>query len=108
MKVLAAVLLRFFVFRLRDEAASVSYRATITLLIEDGLHLTATPRCATVSPCARPRNYSYSVALLTRNVVADGQGAGGSVMVCRCRGDAAVFDARGACSDRWGCLTGTI
>ena len=44
MKVLAAVLLRFFVFRLRDEAASVSYRATITLLIEDGLHLTATPR----------------------------------------------------------------
>ncbi|RLN04328.1 hypothetical protein C2845_PM13G16120 [Panicum miliaceum] len=44
MKVLAAVLLRFFVFKLRDEAASVSYRATITLLIEDGLHLTATPR----------------------------------------------------------------
>ncbi|XP_039812111.1 cytochrome P450 704C1-like [Panicum virgatum] len=41
MKVLAAVLLRFFVFRLRDEAASVSYRATITLLIEDGLHLTS-------------------------------------------------------------------
>ncbi|CAL4946146.1 unnamed protein product [Urochloa decumbens] len=44
MKVLAAVLLRFFVFRLRDEGRSVRYRATITLLIENGLHLTATPR----------------------------------------------------------------
>ncbi|CAL4959987.1 unnamed protein product [Urochloa decumbens] len=44
MKVLAAVLLRFFVFRLRDEGGSVRYRATITLLIEHGLHLTATPR----------------------------------------------------------------
>ncbi|CAO2167368.1 unnamed protein product [Urochloa humidicola] len=44
MKVLAAVLLRFFVFRLRDEGGSVSYRATITLLIERGLHLTVIPR----------------------------------------------------------------
>ncbi|XP_021313056.1 cytochrome P450 704C1 [Sorghum bicolor] len=44
MKVLAAVLLRFFVFSLRDEEASVNYRATITLLIEHGLHLMATPR----------------------------------------------------------------
>ncbi|CAL4953243.1 unnamed protein product [Urochloa decumbens] len=44
MKVLAAVLLRFFVFRPRDEEGSVRYRATITLLIESGLHLTATPR----------------------------------------------------------------
>nr|CAB3475099.1 unnamed protein product [Digitaria exilis] len=49
MKVLAAVLLRFFVFRLRDgEESSVRYRATITLLIDHGLHLTATPRRATV------------------------------------------------------------
>jgi hypothetical protein len=37
MKVLAAVLLRFFVSTLRDEEASVNYRATITLLIEHGL-----------------------------------------------------------------------
>ncbi|KAL6642795.1 hypothetical protein ACP70R_020976 [Stipagrostis hirtigluma subsp. patula] len=44
MKVFAAVLLRFFVFRLRDEKASVNYRTMITLHIEDGLHLTATAR----------------------------------------------------------------
>uniref|UniRef100_A0A0A9CE37 Uncharacterized protein n=1 Tax=Arundo donax TaxID=35708 RepID=A0A0A9CE37_ARUDO len=44
MKILAALLLRFFVFSLRDERASVKYRATITLLIEQGLHLTATAR----------------------------------------------------------------
>ncbi|KAJ1286635.1 hypothetical protein BS78_03G367500 [Paspalum vaginatum] len=44
MKVLAAVLLRFFVFSLWDEEASVNYRATVTLLIEHGLHLKATPR----------------------------------------------------------------
>lgn len=44
MKIFAAVLLRFFVFRLRDEKASVNYRTMITLHIEDGLHLTATAR----------------------------------------------------------------
>ncbi|WVZ67830.1 hypothetical protein U9M48_016859 [Paspalum notatum var. saurae] len=44
MKVLAAVLLRFFVFSQRNEEANVNYRATVTLLIEHGLHLKATPR----------------------------------------------------------------
>ncbi|GJM91278.1 hypothetical protein PR202_ga07640 [Eleusine coracana subsp. coracana] len=44
MKIFAAVLLRFFVFRLRDEKASVNYRTMITLHIEGGLHLTATAR----------------------------------------------------------------
>ncbi|CAM0956397.1 unnamed protein product [Alopecurus aequalis] len=44
MKIFAAVLLRFFVLALRDENASVSYRAMITLYIEQGLHLTATLR----------------------------------------------------------------
>lgn len=44
MKIFAAVLLRFFVFNLRDENASVNYRAMITLYIEQGLHLTATAR----------------------------------------------------------------
>ncbi|XP_062201104.1 cytochrome P450 704C1-like [Phragmites australis] len=45
MKIFAAVLLRFFVFRLRDgEKASVNYRTMITLHIEQGLHLTATAR----------------------------------------------------------------
>ncbi|GJN19953.1 hypothetical protein PR202_gb07273 [Eleusine coracana subsp. coracana] len=42
MKIFAAVLLRFFVFRLSDEKASVNYRTMITLHIEGGLHLTAT------------------------------------------------------------------
>ncbi|XP_066377575.1 cytochrome P450 704C1-like [Miscanthus floridulus] len=45
MKVFAAVLLRFFVFRLRDgEKATVNYRTMITLHIDEGLHLTATAR----------------------------------------------------------------
>ncbi|TVU31930.1 hypothetical protein EJB05_23642, partial [Eragrostis curvula] len=45
MKIFAAVLLRFFVFRLRDgENASVNYRIMLTLPIEQGLHLTATAR----------------------------------------------------------------
>ncbi|TVU31947.1 hypothetical protein EJB05_23659, partial [Eragrostis curvula] len=45
MKIFVAVLLRFFVFRLRDgENASVNYRIMLTLPIEQGLHLTATAR----------------------------------------------------------------
>ncbi|KQJ97541.1 cytochrome P450 704C1 isoform X1 [Brachypodium distachyon] len=44
MKIFAAVLLRFFVLALRDEGASVNYRTMITLYIDQGLHLTATPR----------------------------------------------------------------
>jgi len=45
MKIFAAVLLRFFVFRLRDgEKATVNYRTMITLHIDEGLHLTATAR----------------------------------------------------------------
>ncbi|WVZ57450.1 hypothetical protein U9M48_007833 [Paspalum notatum var. saurae] len=45
MKIFAAILLRFFVFRLRDgENASVNYRTMMTLHIEQGLHLTATAR----------------------------------------------------------------
>lgn len=45
MKIFAAVLLRFFVFRLRDgDKASVNYRTMITLHIDEGLHLTATAR----------------------------------------------------------------
>ncbi|TVU31940.1 hypothetical protein EJB05_23652, partial [Eragrostis curvula] len=44
MKIFAAVLLRFFVFRLRDENACVNYRTMITLHIEEGLHVTATAR----------------------------------------------------------------
>lgn len=45
MKILAAVLLRFFAFRLRDgEDARVTYRTMITLHVEQGLHLTATAR----------------------------------------------------------------
>ncbi|CAN6300348.1 unnamed protein product [Urochloa humidicola] len=45
MKIFAAVLLRSFVFRLRDgEGTSVNYRTMITLHIDQGLHLTATAR----------------------------------------------------------------
>ncbi|CAN6284161.1 unnamed protein product [Urochloa humidicola] len=45
MKIFAAVLLRSFVFRLRDgEGATVGYRTMITLHIDQGLHLTATAR----------------------------------------------------------------
>ncbi|GJM91279.1 hypothetical protein PR202_ga07641 [Eleusine coracana subsp. coracana] len=44
MKIFAAVLLRFFAFRLRDEKATVNYRTMITLPIEEGLHLMATAR----------------------------------------------------------------
>ncbi|EER92037.1 hypothetical protein BDA96_01G343100 [Sorghum bicolor] len=45
MKIFAAVLFRFFVFRLRDgEKATVNYRTMITLHIDEGLHLTATAR----------------------------------------------------------------
>ncbi|KAL5224572.1 hypothetical protein ABZP36_011211 [Zizania latifolia] len=44
MKIFAAVLLRFFLFKLRDEKSSVSYRTMITLSIDQGLHLTATAR----------------------------------------------------------------
>ncbi|XP_072963443.1 cytochrome P450 704C1-like isoform X1 [Typha angustifolia] len=44
MKIFAAVLLRFFVFKLRDEEAVVNYRTTITLHIENGLLLYAIPR----------------------------------------------------------------
>ena len=41
MKIFAAILLRFFVFRLRDgENASVKYRTMLTLPIEQGLHVT--------------------------------------------------------------------
>ncbi|KAF8727896.1 hypothetical protein HU200_018464 [Digitaria exilis] len=45
MKIFAAVLLRSFVFRLRDGVgATVNYRTMITLHVDQGLHLTATPR----------------------------------------------------------------
>nr|CAB3495450.1 unnamed protein product [Digitaria exilis] len=45
MKIFAAVLLRSFVFRLRDgEGATVNYRTMITLHVDQGLHLTAKPR----------------------------------------------------------------
>uniref|UniRef100_J3N498 Cytochrome P450 n=1 Tax=Oryza brachyantha TaxID=4533 RepID=J3N498_ORYBR len=44
MKVFAAVLLRFFVLRLSDEEEIVRYRTTLTLAIDQGLHLKATAR----------------------------------------------------------------
>jgi hypothetical protein len=44
MKIFAAVLLRFFVLKLRDEKEIVGYRTTLTLAIDQGLHLTATAR----------------------------------------------------------------
>jgi hypothetical protein len=44
MKIFAAVLIRFFVFKLRDKKDNVSYRTAITLAIDQDLHLTATAR----------------------------------------------------------------
>uniref|UniRef100_A0A0E0M9Z3 Cytochrome P450 n=1 Tax=Oryza punctata TaxID=4537 RepID=A0A0E0M9Z3_ORYPU len=44
MKIFAAVLLRFFVLKLRDDKEIVGYRTTLTLAIDQGLHLTATAR----------------------------------------------------------------
>ncbi|XP_010933916.1 cytochrome P450 704C1 [Elaeis guineensis] len=41
MKIFAAVLLRFFVFKLSDEKTVANYRTTITLHIDQGLHLHA-------------------------------------------------------------------
>ncbi|KAF0921843.1 hypothetical protein E2562_020307 [Oryza meyeriana var. granulata] len=44
MKIFAAVLIRFFVLKLRDQKEIVSYRTTLTLSIYQGLHLMATTR----------------------------------------------------------------
>jgi hypothetical protein len=44
MKIFAAVLLRFFVLKLRDEKEIISYRTMITLSVDQGLHLTAMAR----------------------------------------------------------------
>ncbi|BAT11747.1 cytochrome P450 704C1 [Oryza sativa Japonica Group] len=44
MKIFAAVLIRSFVFKLRDKKDNVSYRTAITLAIDQDLHLTATAR----------------------------------------------------------------
>uniref|UniRef100_J3N499 Cytochrome P450 n=1 Tax=Oryza brachyantha TaxID=4533 RepID=J3N499_ORYBR len=44
MKIFAAVLLRFFVFKLHSEEEIVSYRTRLTLAIDQGLHLKATAR----------------------------------------------------------------
>ncbi|XP_006662533.1 cytochrome P450 704C1-like [Oryza brachyantha] len=44
MKIFAAVMIRFFVFKLRDESDTVSYRTAITLAIDQGLHMMTTTR----------------------------------------------------------------
>lgn len=44
MKIFAAVLLRFFIFKLNDENTVAHYRSTITLHIDQGLHLQAFSR----------------------------------------------------------------
>ncbi|KAL3536920.1 hypothetical protein ACH5RR_000286 [Cinchona calisaya] len=41
MKIFAAVLLRYFVFKMGDERKAVKYRTTITLPIDGGLHIRA-------------------------------------------------------------------
>nr|UHB15504.1 cytochrome P450 [Paris polyphylla] len=41
MKIFAAILLRFFVFKLADETADINYRTMITLHIDQGLHIHA-------------------------------------------------------------------
>ena len=41
MKIFAAVLLRFFVFKLGDERKAVNYRTMINLHIDGGLHVRA-------------------------------------------------------------------
>lgn len=44
MKIFAAVLLRFFEFKLCNETEVINYRTMITLYIDNGLHLYAIPR----------------------------------------------------------------
>uniref|UniRef100_A0A1D1ZIL6 Cytochrome P450 704C1 n=1 Tax=Anthurium amnicola TaxID=1678845 RepID=A0A1D1ZIL6_9ARAE len=44
MKIFAAVLLRFFIFKLRNEKEAVNYQMTLTLYVDQGLHLHVFPR----------------------------------------------------------------
>lgn len=44
MKILAAVLLSFFKFKLADEGKEATYRTMFTLHMDQGLHLYAFPR----------------------------------------------------------------
>ncbi|PKI67078.1 hypothetical protein CRG98_012499 [Punica granatum] len=44
MKIVSMALLRFFRFKLADEARTVTYRTMFTLHIDGGLYLRATPR----------------------------------------------------------------
>uniref|UniRef100_A0A1D1ZAT5 Cytochrome P450 704C1 n=1 Tax=Anthurium amnicola TaxID=1678845 RepID=A0A1D1ZAT5_9ARAE len=39
MKIFAAVLLRFFIFKLRNEEDAIGYKMTVTLFMNPGLHL---------------------------------------------------------------------
>lgn len=45
MKIVAIALVRYFKFKLADEAKAVRYRTMFTLHVDEGLQVLASPRC---------------------------------------------------------------